>query len=196
MFYVYTTAVIFIGLFILYILIRNKDIDEYNLMEDVPTISINKEELERHALEISQYYSDVSKKSNCKRKLIKSLDRSYEQIIKTYEYIDKQVKNNNEIVPAAEWMLDNLYLIEKEYKDIKHNMPVSYYKGLPIIKRGIMKGYPRAYHIAVELISHSDGRLDEDTIEGFINAYQKNTILLMGELWALPIMIRIALIKR
>ncbi|MFL0268601.1 GH36-type glycosyl hydrolase domain-containing protein [Candidatus Clostridium radicumherbarum] len=195
MFYVYTTAVIFIGLFILYILIRNRDIDEHNLMEDVPTISINKEELERHALEISQYYSDVLKKSNCKRKLIKSLDKSYEQIIKTYEYIDKQVKNNNEIVPAAEWMLDNLYLIEKEYKDIKHNMPAAYYKGLPIIKRGIMKGYPRAYHIAVELISHSDGRLDEDTIEGFINAYQKNTILLMGELWALPIMIRIALIQ-
>jgi len=195
MFYVYITAVIFIGLLILYILIKNRDIDEHNLMEDVPTISINKEELERHAVEISQYYSDVSKKTNYKRKLIKSLDRSYEQIIKAYEYIDKHVKSNKEIVPAAEWMLDNLYLIEKEYKDIKHNMPLSYYKGLPIIKRGIMKGYPRAYHIAVELVSHSDGRLDEDTIECFINAYQKNTILLMGELWALPIMIRIALIQ-
>lgn len=195
MFYVYITIAIFIGLFILYIFIKNKDIDEHNLMEDVPTINVNKEELERHAIQISQYYSDVSKKSNCKRKLIKSLDKSYEQILRSYEFIDKQVKSKREIVPAAEWMLDNLYLIEKEYKDIKHNMPVSYYKGLPIIKRGIMKGYPRAYHLAVELISHSDGRIDEDTIETFINAYQRNTILSMGELWALPIMIRIALIQ-
>jgi cyclic beta-1,2-glucan synthetase len=193
--YFYVTILIFIGFLVVYLFLRNRNEDDHNLMEDVPTISVNKEELEKHAAQISQHYSTITRKSNCRRKLIQSLDVSYDKIIKTYEYIDRDVKYKREVVPAAEWMLDNLYLIEREYKDIKHNMPSSYYKGLPVIKKGILKGYPRAYHLAVELISHTDGRVDENTIETFINAYQKNTLLTMGELWALPIMIRIALIQ-
>ncbi|MBL4936179.1 cyclic beta 1-2 glucan synthetase [Clostridium sp. YIM B02515] len=194
MFYIYTAALIILAL-IIYRLLNNRNDDEHNLMEDVPTISVNKEELEKHAYEISQYYSKITRKSDCRRKLMKSLDRSYDEILKTYEYIDKEAKSKREVAPAAEWMLDNLYLIEKEYKDIKHNMPVSYYKGLPVIKKGILKGYPRIYHLAVELVSHTDGRVEEDSVETFLNAYQSNTMLTMGELWALPIMIRIALIQ-
>lgn len=195
MFYFYTTILLFITLMLLYLFVRGRDDDEHNLMEDVPTISVNKEELEKHAAQISQYYSTVTRRSSCRRRLIQSLDASYNKILKTYHYIDREVKYKREVVPAAEWMLDNLYLIEKEYKDIKHNMPASYYKGLPVIKKGILKGYPRVYHLAVELISHTDGRVDENTVEIFLNAYQKNTVLAMGELWALPIMIRIALIQ-
>ena len=195
MFYLYISALIIVGLLVWYMFTNNKSDDEHNLMEDVPTISVNKEDLEKHASQISQYSGAVTRKSNCRRKLMKSLDKSYEEILKAYEYIDKEAKYKSEIVPAAEWMLDNLYLIEKEYKDIKHNMPASYYKGLPVIKKGILKGYPRAYYLAVELVSHTDGRVDENTIETFINAYQKNNMLAMGELWALPIMIRIALIQ-
>ncbi|MCM8709887.1 cyclic beta 1-2 glucan synthetase [Clostridium sp. SYSU_GA19001] len=195
MFYLYIAVLIFLVLLVLYMMIKDTNDDEHNLMEDVPTISVNKEDLEKHAAQISQFYSKVTRKSNCRRKLMKSLDKSYADILKTYEYIDKDVKYKRDVVPAAEWMLDNLYLIEKEYKDIKHNMPSSYYRGLPVINKGILKGYPRIYHIAVELVSHTDGRVDEKTIELFINAYQKNTILTIGELWALPIMIRIALIQ-
>ncbi|MCM0650836.1 cyclic beta 1-2 glucan synthetase [Clostridium swellfunianum] len=194
MFYFYIVIAL-IALLAAYTLLRNKNDEEHNLMEDVPTISVNKEELEKHAAQISQYYSTVARKSNCRRRLMQSLDISYSKILRTYEYIDKEAKYKREVVPAAEWMLDNLYLIEREYKDIKYNMPNSYYRGLPVIKKGILKGYPRAYHLAVELVSHTDGRVDETTIETFLNAYQKNTMLTMGELWAMPIMIRIALIQ-
>ena len=90
---------------------------------------------------------------------------------------------------------DNLYLVEKEYKSIKYNMPQTYYKDLPVIYKGVMKGYPRVYHIAIEIVSHTDGRMDEHVIENFISAYQKNAVLTSGELWAIPIMLRIALIQ-
>ncbi|MDD7795706.1 GH36-type glycosyl hydrolase domain-containing protein [Clostridium sp. 'White wine YQ'] len=195
MFYIYIILILFIAILGFYLFFKYKGNEENNLMEDVPSISVSQEDLEKHALEISQHFNLVTTRSNSRRKLLKSLDKSYRNIIQTYEFIDNEVKYKKEVVAAAEWMLDNLYLIEKEYKDIKYNMPNSYYKGLPVIKKGIMKGYPRIYHIAVELISHTDGRIYEDTIETFINAYQKNTILSMGELWALPIMIRIALIQ-
>lgn len=164
-----------------------------NILEDIPSINISKEELQKHASDIANY--SVTKHTNCRRKLIKSLDISYRKIIQGYEYIDKTIEEKKEVTPASEWLLDNLYLIEKEYKHIKYNMPKSYYKNLPVIKEGIMKGYPRIYHIAVEIVSHINTKIDEDIIEGFIKAYQDNTILTSGELWALPIMLRIALIQ-
>ncbi|MCY6483224.1 cyclic beta 1-2 glucan synthetase [Clostridium aestuarii] len=177
-----------------YIIFLKSKNDEVNILEDMPVIDVNKEDLEKHALEISNHYSQT-KNISFRRKLIKNLDKSYKNMLNGYEYIDRDVKNKREVVPAAEWLLDNLYLVEKEYKHIKHSMPESYYKKLPIINKGIMKGYPRIYHIAVELVSHTDGRIDEDTIEKFIKAYQTNIILTSGELWALPIMLRIALIQ-
>ncbi|MDP4177408.1 MAG: glucoamylase family protein [Bacillota bacterium] len=194
MLYIYIIIIILAAAVIMYLFINKIKQDEGNLLEDFPAVNINKEELEKHAIDISNDNSGY-RKSNCKRKLIKSLDKSYENIIKGYNYIDKETKNKMEVVPAAEWILDNLSLIEKEYKDIKQNMPESYYKNLIVISSGLMKGYPRIYGIAVELVSHTDGRIDEDTIESFITAYQKNTVLTSGELWALPIMIRIALIQ-
>jgi cyclic beta-1,2-glucan synthetase len=194
MFYIYITALILLSFVVGYLLFYNDDNEENNLLEDVPNIYVNREGLEKHALQISTYYSET-RNLNCKRKLIKSLEGSYKGILKGYDYIDKDVKAKKEVVPAAEWLLDNIYLIEKEYKDIRHNMPEGYYKNLPVIDKGIMKGYPRIYHIAVELVSHTDGLLDEGTIESFVKAYQKNVILTSGELWALPIMLRVALIQ-
>lgn len=194
MLYIYMVAFLLFGILLILVMMRGNKEDDRNLLEDVPNIYVNKESLEKHAVEISAYYSEI-RNTNCKRKLISSLDKSYKEILKVHEYLDKDVRNKNDIVPAAEWLLDNLYLIEKEYKHIKHNMPESYYKNLPVINKGIMKGYPRVYHIAVEIVSHTDGVITEDTIETFLNAYQKNAVLTSGELWALPIMIRIALIQ-
>ena len=183
-----------IGLYLVYKLINREKRDEANLMEDVPTINVSTSELQKHAMEISTQYSQV-KNTNCRRKLIKSLNISYKKILRTYEYIDRETRNNRETAPATEWLLDNLYIIEKEYKHIKNYMPKSYYTDLPVIYKGIMKGYPRIYHIAVEMVSHTDGIINEKTVKTFIKAYERNTVLKIGELWALPIMIRIALIQ-
>ncbi|MBU3154285.1 GH36-type glycosyl hydrolase domain-containing protein [Clostridium estertheticum] len=193
--YVILGAIVAISI-LAYIVVR-KNLNHYeeeNLLKDVPTINVNREDLEKHAFEISRHYSDV-KNTNCKKKLISNLDGSYEKILEGYEKIDKEGKNKKEVLPAAEWLLDNLYLIEKEYKSIKYNMPQTYYKDLPVIYKGVIKGYPRVYHIAIEIVSHTDGRMDEHVIEDFIGAYQKNAVLTSGELWAIPIMLRIALIQ-
>jgi len=46
-----------------------------------------------------------------------------------------------------------------------------------------------------EIISHSDGRVDQQGLSHFITAYQTVTHLKLGELWAIPIMLRLALIE-
>ncbi|HET9053284.1 MAG TPA: cyclic beta 1-2 glucan synthetase, partial [Cyclobacteriaceae bacterium] len=57
------------------------------------------------------------------------------------------------------------------------------------------KGYPRVYDIAIEIVSHSDGHIDINGLSSFVSAYQKVSYLTLGELWAIPIMIRLALLE-
>ncbi|WP_234123465.1 GH36-type glycosyl hydrolase domain-containing protein [Clostridium hydrogenum] len=193
--YLYLTLIIFALLILSYTII-NLSIHKTNVFfNDVPHIDdVENEKLGNHAEKLSEYHK-VTKKSSSRRVLMKRLDKSYAAILRGYEYIDRDVRNKKEIVPAAEWLLDNLYLIEKEYKDIKHNMPESYYKSLPRIDKGSLRGLPRIYHIGAEIIAHTDGKIDENTIISFIEAYEKHTVLTIAELWALPIMLRIALIQ-
>ena len=49
--------------------------------------------------------------------------------------------------------------------------------------------------IAKEIISHGEGHIDPESLSRFVTAYQTITTLKLGELWAIPIMIRLALIE-
>ena len=105
------------------------------------------------------------------------------------------VKDNHQITPAAEWLLDNFYLIEEQIRTAKQHLPKGYSKELPRLMKGISVGKPRVYDIALEVISHGDGRVDLESLRQFINSYQRVAALTLGELWAIPIMLRLALIE-
>src|SRR5581483_5381165 len=94
-----------------------------------------------------------------------------------------------------EWLLDNFYLIEEQIRTAKKHLPKGYSRELPRLARGPSAGLPRVYDIALETISHGDGRVDPEGLSRFIAAYQTVTPLKLGELWAIPIMLRLALIE-
>ena len=99
------------------------------------------------------------------------------------------------IVPAGEWLLDNFYLIEEQIRTARRHLPEGYSRELPRLSSGPSTGLPRVYDIALETISHGDGRVDPEGLTGFVAAYQTVTALKLGELWAIPIMLRLALIE-
>ena len=105
------------------------------------------------------------------------------------------VNDNRRITPAGEWLLDNYYLIEEQIRTARRHLPAGYSRELPRLADGPSAGLPRVYDIALETISHGDGRLDTDGLGGFVSAYQSVTPLAMGELWAIPIMLRLALLE-
>ncbi len=140
-------------------------------------------------------YNKILKTGSSKKKIIKSLDRSFKLILKGYQYIDGEMKYKRDVLPVAEWLMDNIYLIEKEYKDIKHNIGEDFYKNIPIVEEGKFTGYPRIYCIAQEIICNSQNKIDKQTIIQFISEYQKKCILTNNELWILPKMLRIGLIQ-
>ena len=60
---------------------------------------------------------------------------------------------------------------------------------------GPFEGYPRVYLLARELIAHTAGRIDLETVVDFTSAYQRTAPLTMGEVWAVPIMLRLGLVE-
>ena len=97
--------------------------------------------------------------------------------------------------PVAEWILDNEYLIEGNIRNIKENLSRSYYRKLPVLESKAYRELPRVYALAKELVSLTDLHLDRENIIAFTEAYQGVRALTIGELWAIPQMLRIALIE-
>ncbi|MDK9707323.1 MAG: cyclic beta 1-2 glucan synthetase [Desulforhopalus sp.] len=109
--------------------------------------------------------------------------------------LTEAITANRLIAPAGEWLLDNFYLIEEQIRTAKRHLPKGYSRELPRLQNGPSAGLPRVYDIALETISHSDGRVDPESLVNFVAAYQTVTPLKLGELWAIPIMLRLALIE-
>ncbi len=99
------------------------------------------------------------------------------------------------VTPAAEWLLDNFYLIEEQIQMARRHLPRGYSRELPRLVRGPSAGFPRVYDLVLELISHVDAQIDAGSLSAFVAAYQTVTPLKLGELWAVPIMLRLGLIE-
>jgi cellobiose phosphorylase len=116
-------------------------------------------------------------------------------LIEVHNLLTESIKINHQITPAGEWLLDNFYLIEDQIRTGKRHLPKGYIQELPRLINGPSKGLPRVYDIALEIISHGDGRVDPENLRRFVKAYQTITPLKLGELWAIPTMLRLALIE-
>ncbi len=96
---------------------------------------------------------------------------------------------------GVEWMLDNYYIVQQAVRQIREDMPESFYRQLPKLDNTRLAGYPRVYAIARELAIGAKARLDIDQVEHFINGYQNISPLTMGELWAIPTMLRFSILE-
>ena len=128
-------------------------------------------------------------------RLLARLAENEDVLIEACNLLTTAVKANRRISPAGEWLLDNFYLIEEQIRTAKRHLPKGYSRELPRLANGPSAGQPRVYDIALEAISHGDGRVDPESLSRFVAAYQKITTLKLGELWAIPIMLRLALIE-
>jgi cellobiose phosphorylase len=128
-------------------------------------------------------------------KLLPRLDDNERVLVQTYDLVTAAVAAGRRVSPAAEWLLDNFYLVEEQIRTARRHLPKSYGRELPRLASGPTANYPRAYAIAIELISHVDGRLDAVSLDAFVASYQSVKPLKLGELWAVPIVLRLALIE-
>ncbi len=100
-----------------------------------------------------------------------------------------------DVGPAGDWLLDNFHVVREHASQVQESLPETYFRELPLLTGGPLAEYPRVYEIAVTLISHTEGRVELADVDLFTAAFQEITELSLGELWAIPAMLRLALIE-
>ncbi len=95
----------------------------------------------------------------------------------------------------AEWLADNFHIVDEVLREVRHDLPPGYDGELPKLAASPLTGYPRVYAMAAALVAHTDSEQDEARITRFVQAFQEVAPLTIGELWALPTMLRLVLIE-
>lgn len=151
------------------------------------------EQLKRHAVMLAgQHRIDPRPGPD---RLLPRLADNEDVLLAAYNVVTAAVAEEQRLVAAESWLLDNFYLIQQQISMARRHLPRGYSRQLPRLAAGGSAGFPRVYALALELISHMDGRVDSDNATHLVAAYQTVEPLKLGELWAFPIMLQLALLE-
>ncbi len=164
--------------------------DELPIREELYSV----ERLEHYAVTLATKHQ-VSGTPRRGRRLLPRLEDNGRELLAAYRSLAEAIRDEHAISPAAEWLVDNFHIVEEQLREIREDLPTGYYKELPKLESGQMAGYPRIYALTLDLIAHTDSQLDTDTLRRFIRAYQSVATLTIGELWAIAISLRLALVE-
>jgi cyclic beta-1,2-glucan synthetase len=123
------------------------------------------------------------------------LDDNAAALLLAYRMNAAELESERVVVPAAEWLLDNYHLVEQQIREIRDDLPPGYYRQLPKLAEGPFAGYPRVFGLVWAFVAHTDSNFDPEVLRRFLIAYQSAQALTIGELWAVPITLRIVLIE-
>ncbi|MGH7588382.1 MAG: glucoamylase family protein, partial [Gemmatimonadota bacterium] len=152
------------------------------------------ERLEQHARSLAEAHVTRREKRRG-APLLSRLEDNARVLRGCYRSLTEAVRRDEAIPPAAEWLIDNFFLVDDQVRLIRDSLPSDYYRELPKIAAGHLAGAPRVYGLTWAFVAHTDSRFDPHLIERFVRAYQERTPLTMGELWAVPIVLRLVLIE-
>jgi len=152
------------------------------------------ERLEQHAESLAAAQT-VTTDSDDGRPLIPRVAENGRVLLEYYRATAKAIQEEHAITPAAEWLVDNFYIVEEQLREIRDDLPVGFYKKLPKLASGHLQGYPRVFGVAWAFVAHTDSRFEPDVLRGFVSAYQRVQPLTIGELWAVAITLRVVLVE-
>jgi cellobiose phosphorylase len=127
--------------------------------------------------------------------LLKRLGDSERVIDRCHLLLCRAHAAGRRMTPAAEWLLDNRWVIEEQILLAREHFPQGYSRRLPRLASGKSAGLPRIYDIILEFNAHIDARVDEEALARYIAAYQSVMPLTLGELWSVAIMLRLSLVE-
>ena len=130
--------------------------------------------------------------SNLNTYPIVELKKDYYKILETYNLLNKHLKLGIKIHSAGEWILDNFYIIEENFKYILNELSKKKYKKLNGIAKGEYKGFARIYVLACILVSYTDCNINEENVRMALNSYQNKKLLSMDEISNFGLFLKIA----
>ena len=166
----------------------------WECVEPIREDLFNVERIEEHARQLARTHT-VTAKLVKGRPLTARVADNAAVLLASHQVIALAIDRGRAITPAAEWLLDNYYLVERQIDEIHTDLPSAYYRQLPKLAAGALAGYPRVLAVAWAFIAHTDSRFDAEMLCRYLVAYQEVQPLTIGELWALAITLRLLLIE-
>ena len=152
------------------------------------------ERLEQHAESLAVAQS-ITRQPVKGRPLLPRVIENGRVLLEYYRATARAIQRERTIIPAAEWLVDNFYIVEEQLREIRDDLPPGFYRKLPKLASGHLEGFPRVFGVAWAYVAHTDSRFDPELLRRFVNAYQRLQPLTCGELWALAITLRVVLVE-
>ena len=153
------------------------------------------EPLEERARRLAALLTLARRQRGGSRTHLRRLDDHARVLRQVYTALAEDARLGEPSWPAAEWLLDNFHIISAAVRDVHHDLPPSFYKKLPKIAADESAGQARVFVMALELIRRSAGHLDAQRLHRFVTSFQSIAPLTMGELWAWPSALKLALVE-
>src|SRR5271154_2611135 len=152
------------------------------------------ERLEQHAESLAAAQLVVTDPEEG-RPLIPRVLENGRVLLEYYRATARAIQHEQAITPAAEWFVDNFFIVEEQLREIRDDLPPGFYRKLPKLASGHLEGFPRVFGVAWAFVAHNDSRFDPEVLRRFVSAYQRVQPLTIGELWAVAITLRIVLVE-
>ncbi len=152
------------------------------------------ERLEQHAASLAAA-QQVTERPVSRESLHARLRDNEAVLLAAHRDIAAATGQGHPISPAAQWLLDNYHVVEEQIREIRQDLPPSFYRRLPKLGNGPFDGYPRVLGVAWAFVAHTDSLFDPESLRRFVRAYQRVQPLTIGELWAIAITLRIVLVE-
>ena len=153
------------------------------------------ERLEHHAQTLAAAQAVAKGRPLPTRTLSGRVNENGVILLRAYRMCAHALQAGQTIAPAAEWLLDNFHLVEQQLRQIHDDLPPGYYRQLPKLAEGPFAGYPRVFGMAWAYVAHTDSLMSGPVLVRYVRAYQQVQPLMIGELWAVAITLRIVLIE-
>lgn len=123
----------------------------------------------------------------------KRLSENARIILYAFRSTDAASRIGENITPAAQWLLDNHYTIDKTVQQTRRDFPKSFLRQLPPYEpHGTL---PRIFALAWLYVAHTDSDFSLPLLTAMVEGYQEVKAFQIGELWALPSAVRMILIE-
>lgn len=152
------------------------------------------ERLEQHARSLAAA-QPVSKGRIRDDRLAGRLADNATFLLQANRALAKSTEDGHHDTPAAEWLADNYHLVDMQIREIGIDLPPGFYAQLQKLATGPFTGLPRVFGAMWSLVAHTDSHIDLEALRRYLVAYQTVQPFTIGELWAVPITLRIVLIE-
>ncbi|MBB3411770.1 cyclic beta-1,2-glucan synthetase [Rhizobium sp. BK316] len=116
------------------------------------------------------------------------------EILRVYRTTAADAEAGGRITPAAEWLLDNHYIVEEAIQEVRRDFPRRFYRELPLTDIGDAE-IPRTLVLAWLYVAHTHSTISQESLTALVDGFQQHETLRIGELWALPSLVRYVLVE-